>query len=127
MIKIYDLLFEQDNTSNTTSIQKSPEEFKEIMKTVIKDTVQKPLDSIQAWIKQDLKTKTKTQTSSNAESTTSTTTTKPTGPSSPAGVLPNSQDQNKKNDISIGKLGSEINAIKQNVEKLATNKNNKEK
>jgi hypothetical protein len=97
MIKIYDLLFEQDTytTSSTTSTQTNPEDFKQAITAAVEKTVAEPLKSIQAWMKQDIKTKPKIQTSSKAESTTSTTSTKPSGPSKAAGITTDTQQQAK--------------------------------
>ena len=86
MIKIYDLLFEQDNTNTTTSTQPNPEDFKQAITTAVETAVKKPLESIKAWMKQH--TGTNQETPTNSESTYSTTATKPTKPSKPAGMKP---------------------------------------
>ena len=99
MIKIYDLLFEQDATttstdsssgSSTSSTSSSstmdPTKLGDVVKKAVTDSIKEPLNSIQAWIKQSEKEKATRPTPSNAESTTSTMGTKATGPSKPAGV-----------------------------------------
>lgn len=125
MIKIYDLLFEQDNTSfitSSSSTTQDPEKFKEVITTAVKDAVKEPLNSIQAWIKQSSKEDKTKPTPSNAESTTSTSGTKPTSPSKPAGVTTAGSPQEKDKDSKnlAASISKDLTANNQFIDTLAS-------
>jgi hypothetical protein len=108
MIKIYELLFEQDSTStdttsSTTSSTPSmdPAKLGDVVKKAVGDAIKEPLTSIQAYIKQSQKQQPNRPTPSNAEATTSTTGTKASGPSKPAGISGPSSPGGKEDDSKV--------------------------
>lgn len=108
MIKIYELLFEQDTTSTDSSSSSStsssggmdPTKLGDVVKTSVEKAIKEPLSSIQAWIKQAEKEKATRPTPSKAEATSSTTTTTASGPSKPAGISAAS-NVSQKNDTKV--------------------------
>ena len=129
MIKIYELLFEQDTTSTDSSSSSTsstsgmdPAKLGDVVKKAVGDAVKEPLSSIQAWIKQSEKEKATRPTPSRAEATSSTTSTTASGPSKPAGMgTPNSSNKPTSQQLSP----EDINSIADKVsQKISQEKNN---